>query len=112
MTANEFRKMALKLPDVQESAHMDHPDFRYVNKIFASLGTQESYGMVNLTSEQQKEFLASHPEAFEPCAGVWGKRGYTKVILENADKAAVKEALELAWKKVASTIRPSSKRKK
>lgn len=112
MTAREFRKMALMLPDAQESAHMDHPDFRYVNKIFASLGPKESYGMVNLTPEQQKEFLASHPEMFEPCAGTWGKRGYTKIILEYADKSAVKEALELAWKKVAAAIRPRSKRKK
>lgn len=112
MTSNEFRKMALKLPDVQESSHMDHPDFRYVNKIFASLGSNESYGMVNLSPEQQKELLATHPETFEPCAGAWGKRGYTKVILEHADKSAVKDTLELAWKKIAATIRPSSKKKK
>jgi hypothetical protein len=28
MTANEFRRMALSLPDAIEAAHMGHPDFR------------------------------------------------------------------------------------
>lgn len=28
MTAAEFRRLALSLPEVEESAHMDHPDFR------------------------------------------------------------------------------------
>ena len=28
MTSNEFRKMALSLPEVSESSHMGHPDFR------------------------------------------------------------------------------------
>ncbi len=46
MTADEFRKLALELPEASESAHMDHPDFRVRDKIFATLGPDEDWGMV------------------------------------------------------------------
>jgi len=49
MTANDFRKLALGLADVIESAHMDHPDFRVGGKIFATLGYPDaSWAMVSL----------------------------------------------------------------
>ncbi len=32
MTPNEFRKMALSLPETTEATHMDHPDFRRVGE--------------------------------------------------------------------------------
>ena len=38
MTAQEFRRIALRLPDAVESAHMSHPDFRVHGKVFATLG--------------------------------------------------------------------------
>jgi len=37
MTANDFRKMALALPETEERSHMNHPDFRVAGKIFATL---------------------------------------------------------------------------
>ncbi len=33
MTAADFRRMALALPEAVESAHMNHPDFRVRRKI-------------------------------------------------------------------------------
>ena len=49
MTAEEFIKMALALPGVVESAHMNHPDFRIEGNIFASLGyPNDQWGMVKL----------------------------------------------------------------
>ena len=38
MTADDFRGIALSLPEVSEGAHMGHPDFRVGGKIFATLG--------------------------------------------------------------------------
>ena len=38
MTVDEFRKMALSLPEALEAAHMGHADFRVRGKIFATLG--------------------------------------------------------------------------
>jgi hypothetical protein len=37
MTAEEFREMALSLPETSEAAHMGHPDFRVGGKIFATI---------------------------------------------------------------------------
>jgi hypothetical protein len=50
MTANQFRRLALTLSEVEERGHMDHPDFRVGAKIFATLGyPDKNWGMVKLT---------------------------------------------------------------
>src|SRR5689334_13790679 len=103
MTAHAFRRLVLSLPEVVEGSHMGHPDFRVGGKIFATLGPDETWGMVKLTPKQQAELLAEHPQAFEPFNGAWGRRGATKVILKAATKAAVTPALVAAWKNAAPT---------
>jgi len=63
VTANDFRRLALALPEAIESAHMDHPDFRVLGKIFATHGYPEKgWGMVKLTPEQQHYFSKAEPE--------------------------------------------------
>jgi hypothetical protein len=101
MTANEFRKLALALPATAEAAHMQHPDFRVGGKIFATLGPDETWGMVKLTPEEQAEFLAAQPAAFSPASGAWGRRGCTIVQLKSVKKSLMKEALQLAWQSTA-----------
>ena len=44
MTAREFRRIALSLPQASEAAHMGHPDFRVGGRIFATLGYPRSGG--------------------------------------------------------------------
>ena len=102
MTADDFRDLALALEGVVEHAHMGHPDFRANGRIFASLHSHDTKGMVKLTPEEQRELLRSNPETFEPSAGAWGRQGCTNVILERADVAAVRGALFLAWHAVAT----------
>ena len=110
MTVNQFRRMALSLPDVEERAHMDHPDFRVGGKVFATLGyPDKSWGMVKLTPEQQRIFVQDHPTVFKPANGAWGLQGSTLVRLRDADADAVHEAMMAAWlgrapKKVAERI--------
>ena len=101
MTVNEFRKLALALPATTESAHMQHPDFRVGGKIFATLGPDETRGMVKLTPDEQAEFLAADSKAFRPASGAWGRRGCTLVQLKSAKKSLVKVALQLAWRNTA-----------
>ncbi len=45
MTAEEFRRIAISLPEAFEDEHMGHPDFRVLGKIFATLGPEERWGM-------------------------------------------------------------------
>ncbi|MBO0701115.1 MAG: MmcQ/YjbR family DNA-binding protein [Zavarzinella sp.] len=101
MTAGDFRALALSLPEAVESAHMDHPDFRVRGKIFATLGPDETWGMVKLTPDQQKLFVRTEPAVFEPVAGRWGRRGATRVRLEAATEPAVRQALIAAWRNTA-----------
>ena len=38
MTANDFRKLVLALPETEERKHMNHPDFRVAGKILERFG--------------------------------------------------------------------------
>jgi hypothetical protein len=102
MTATEFRRIALSMPEVIESAHMEHPDFRVGGKIFASLGYPDKHhGMVVLPPEEQARFVKSDSAAFTPAKGAWGLRGSTCVRLEAVSVSRLRNALELAWRNKA-----------
>ncbi len=102
MTAEEFRSLALSLPEATEQSHMDHPDFRVRGKIFATLGYPDSSrAMVKLIQEEQEALTRARPEVFAPVPGGWGRRGATYVILERADASTVYDALVLAWRNTA-----------
>ena len=102
MTAAEFRRLALGLPETEERSHMHHPDFRVAGKIFATLGYPDaSRGMVKLFPDQQAELVAAHPATFAPVTGGWGKQGCTHVLLKTADKERVREAMRAAWERAA-----------
>src|SRR2546430_2761268 len=102
MTANDFRKMALSCPEAIESAHMNHPDFRVRGKIFATLGyPDKDSGGVKLTPNEQRDFVRSAPNVFQPAKGAWGRRGNTSVHLPAAKIEKVREALSAAWRNTA-----------
>jgi hypothetical protein len=102
MTTDDFRRLALELPEAEESAHMNHPDFRVRGKIFATLAApDEAWGMVKLTPEQQRQFIKAAPKVFVPVKGGWGQRGATNVHLATATAAALLPALVAAWRNVA-----------
>ncbi len=102
MTADEFRALALGLPEAAEDEHMGHPDFRVRGKIFATLGyTDVERGMVKLTVEQQAAFARAEPDVFQPVKGGWGRRGATRVLLRKAKKLTVRKALTAAWRNTA-----------
>lgn len=97
MTPEEFRRLALAVPGAVESAHMDHPDFRLGGKIFATLGVPDGeWGMVKLTPEQQRAFMAESAGVFKPCSGAWGERGATHVHLPKVATRLVQAALAAA----------------
>lgn len=103
MGADDFRKIALGLPEVSESSHMNHPDFRVGGKIFATLSSgEELLGMVKLTPAQQSTLTLSRPDVFRPVPGGWGRQGCTHVVLEAATDEVVRAALIVAWQNRAS----------
>jgi hypothetical protein len=102
VTSNDFRRLALSLPEATEQSHMNHPDFRVRGKIFATMGQpDETKAMVKLTNAQQDTLCRACPEAFAPVQGGWGSRGATHITLKRADKTMVREALVMAWRNTA-----------
>lgn len=102
MTAHEFRKIALALPETEERAHMNHPDFRVAGKIFATLRyPDKTRAMVKLSPEDQHYFSKDHPDVFIPVKGAWGKRGATSVHLKAAKKETLTKAIQAAWRNTA-----------
>jgi hypothetical protein len=102
VTANDFRRLALRFPETEERAHMDHPDFRVAGKIFATLGyPEDGWAMVKLTPLEQEMFVKAQPRVFNPCIGAWGRRGATNVRLRAARTPTLRRALEAAWRLAA-----------
>jgi hypothetical protein len=102
MTADDFRRQALSLPEAAEASHMNHPDFRVRGKIFATLGFPgQTWGMVKLTPEQQRRFVQADPAVFAPVKGSWGRRGCTNVDLPAATEKVLRPALVAAWRNAA-----------
>ena len=67
MTAADFRRLALSLPEVVEGSHFGQADFRAGGKIFATLSRQsEGYGVLLLTPEQQAGMIEDEPSVFSP----------------------------------------------
>ena len=98
MDIDDFRRLALSLPDAVESAHMDHPDFRVNNKIFATLHHPDrEWGMVKLPPAEQEAFVQLDPASFVPVKGAWGRQGATSVRLKSVKEESLRGALTLAW---------------
>ena len=107
MTPHAFRKIALRMQDAVEGAHMGHPDFRARGKIFATLAPDERRAMVKLTPDQQIQFMLARPEMFEPASGAWGRQGCTMVRLDAADEETLGEAMTLAWQGIVAKKTPT-----
>jgi len=102
MSPDQFRRLAIGLPEASESAHMRHPDFRVGGKIFATLGyPDKAWAMVKLTADQQLLFVTAHPDVFVPVKGAWGRKGATNVRLTSATAKTLRPALAAAWRGVA-----------
>jgi hypothetical protein len=98
VTPDDFRRLALALPEAVESSHMGTVDFR-VGRIFATLGyPNANFGMVQLTREHQDIIVGVEPTVFRPVPGAWGLKGATLVVLAEADEPTLRGALEAAWR--------------
>ncbi len=98
MKPDQFRKLALELPETEEGAHHGQADFRVGGKIFATLGPADTRAMVRLPPDIQTELLASHPEVYAPSSGAWGRQGCTEVDLGAARMPMMRAALKVAWR--------------
>jgi hypothetical protein len=102
VTIDDFRRVALSMPEATEKTHMAHPDFRVGGKIFATLGYPDPHhGMVILPPEEQARLVRSHSDTFAAAKGAWGKSGSTSVRLDAVDEPTLRRVMEIAWRKRA-----------
>ena len=98
LTAADFRRIALSLPEAVEGSHFGQADFRVGGRIFATLGLEsEGYGVLLLTTEQQTGMVEDEPEVFSPVPGGWGRKGATRVRLARVAPDILEGALRAAW---------------
>jgi len=112
VTPNDFRKIALRLQNAVEGAHMAHPDFRINGRIFATLHPDGKQGMVKVTPDQQRDFMQLQPAAFAPASGAWGRQGCTMVQLSVVDEETLGEAMTLAWQLAVTAAKAKRKKAK
>lgn len=98
MTPDDFRRLALSLPEATESEHFHTPDFRVRGRIFATLWPGHGRGVVALNPQQQEMLCDAEPAMFARLRGAMGARGWTDVILAAADEITVLSALTMAWR--------------
>ena len=110
LTADDFRRLALSLPDVSEGAHHGHPDFRVHGRIFATLQPDLLWGMVKLPKDHQARLLQADAATFVAAAGVWGREGCTLVRLAGVPAATLRDALQSAWETAIQRM-PAKRRK-
>jgi hypothetical protein len=99
--ANQFRKLALALPEVEEKSHFGKPDFRVKNKIFAGLSADGAQATLKVASKVQAALVRDRPETFSFAQGAWGRSGWTYVQLAHAEQKELRELLLAAWRLIA-----------
>lgn len=88
--------MAMALPSVVRSSHFDHDDFRVGKRIFMSF-PQVDRITVHLEPEHARLLAESNPDAYILHPGVWGQRGWLRVILDQVEPDVVRGLIEDSW---------------
>jgi hypothetical protein len=101
MTPAAFGKLALSLPETSAASHFDVPDYRVAGKIFATAGKLDGKAVLKLTPDQQQMLCEAEADMFEPVPNAWGRKGWTNLVLAQADAKTAKSALWMAWRNTA-----------
>jgi hypothetical protein len=100
------RRLALSFPETNEQPHFEKISFRVKTKIFATLDVKKNLACLMLSEVDQSVFSAYDKTVIYPVPNKWGKRGATYVDLENISKNIFKDALRIAYNRIAPS--PSS----
>lgn len=106
MTTDDFRQLALSLPDVQERHVLGCQEFRVRDRIFATLGSPDpGHAVLKLAAKDQVQLLTHCLEA-APEPGGRGQRGFTRLRLAGLSPDQLKSALTAAWRHGAAAGGP------
>jgi hypothetical protein len=100
MTLEQARRLALSLPESTEEPHFELWSFRVRGKIFATAPPDGGHLHVFVDDEAVRAAVRADPKTFEELW--WGKKlAGVRVNLQKAKPAAVRELLELSWRRKA-----------
>ena len=101
MTRDEGLALALDLPETTAAPHFDRTAVKVVKgRILATFGAAGDMN-VKLTPDEQDVFAGRAPGIVSPVAGGWGRQGWTRVALAEADRPLVLSLLRSAWRGAA-----------
>jgi hypothetical protein len=102
MTRDDFRAIALSLPECTETDDDGTVHFRVRGRPFARLPARDTGWADVLLSKRDSELCgAGEPEIFAPLRGTWLRPGYTQINLRKAGEHTLTSALAAAWRKAA-----------
>ena len=101
LSTSDFRRIALGFPESLEGGHFDVADFRVRGRIFATLRATDGRVVLKLAPDQQQLLMETAPGMFNPVAGAWGVKGWTRAVLDQLDEPTLRHAMTMAWKSVA-----------
>lgn len=104
MTVDEFRALALSLPNVVEKPHFERASFRVDaprGRTVATLLEKDASANVFLTVEEQEILIGAEPEIFSKVPNKWGDKGATTLTLAKIDETTARSALTQSWKHAA-----------
>jgi len=111
-TPDHVRRLALALPEAYEDTHRRKPAFRVNKRIFAMLGVERPaaspgffaplsgarpVASVTVDREDQLNFAAAYPKAFEPA----GSYGFSYVWLDAVEPDFLALLIRMSWAKAA-----------
>jgi predicted DNA-binding protein (MmcQ/YjbR family) len=101
ITPDDFRQLALGLPEATEAPHFADVSFRVKQKIFASLNVSEGTAVLKLTELQQSVYCVWDTTACYPVRNKWGKQGWTVLQLAKVDAEFAADILNASYCNVA-----------
>jgi hypothetical protein len=99
ITDADVRRIALSMPEAEEKAHFDRPDFRVKNKIFATIWPSKNRAVVKLSLADQSALVAMDPKTFSVHSR--SHPGWTNVHLKHITKGQFRNVVQTAWRNVA-----------
>lgn len=100
-TPQQFKELALSMPEAIEQPPFENISFIVNKKIFATLNEKENRACLKLSIIDQDVFSTIQKSIIFPVPNKWGKQGCTLAGLANVDPKFLEDALVTAYCTVA-----------
>ena len=97
LTSKQAGEIAAALAGVTVKDHFGSDAYRTDGGIFATVWHATRTVNLNLTPEQQRQYVAIDGEGFIEIDNAWGRRGWTTANLDFLERADFEAALHAAW---------------